>query len=115
MDNQEVKYTLILEGIDRMESGMKSAKVHTDALDHSFGHLQGMIREIGIAIGLSFGIEKLVEFGKESVKQFEKIEHAKTQLTNALQNRDIEFSMEELNSQAEEYSKKWIYSKEQIM
>jgi hypothetical protein len=106
MDNVGLNYILGLK--DNFSGGMKAAHGIASGFEETIGHLKNEL------LGM-FGAYELISFGKESVKAFEKIEHAKTQLDNALQNRSVGFSLKELTEQAEDYSHKWIFSKEQIM
>ncbi len=68
MEDNQVKYTLILEGIDRLEHSMQSAKHHTDALHESMGHLKSMALElVGAYLGFEFLKESALEFNKVNV------------------------------------------------
>src|ERR1017187_9993229 len=77
--NTDVKYTLVLEGIDRLEAGMKSAKTHADGLHESMGHLKSMVGELVVAYA---GFEVM----KESLNEFEKHKVAVAELTTMYQN-----------------------------
>ncbi len=67
MDNQEVKYTLILEGIDRLERSMKGSKSNADALDSSMRGLKNSILGV-ISAYAAF------DFGKSIVETTAKFE-----------------------------------------
>lgn len=97
MDNTEVKYTLILEGLDRLEKGMVSAKSHTNALDGAMGSLKGAV------MGL-VGAYASFEFLKESFNVFEENKVAVATLTQAYNNNSdsVNMNMEGLEKLAEE-------------
>lgn len=97
VDNTDVKYTLILEGIDRLESGMKNAKHHTDALGESMGHLKGMVLEV---VGAYMGFEVL----KESLGEWEKHKVAVAELSQMYANNSdhIKMNVDELKELAEQ-------------
>ena len=79
VDNTDVKYTLILEGIDRLENGMKSAKHHTDALGESMHHLKETALEL---VGAYVGFEVL----KESLGEWELHQKAVAKLSQMYDN-----------------------------
>lgn len=108
-----VQYILQLK--DEMSGHLGNINAGVNKLNEHMEHSRGIVGGLQKAFIEFFAVTKVVEFGKDSVKAFEDITQAKTQLDNALKNRDVGFSMEELTGQAEEYSKKWIFSKEQIM
>ena len=97
VDNTDVKYTLILEGIDRLESGMKNAKHHTDALGESMGHLKGMVLEV---VGAYVGFKVL----KESLGEWEKHKVAVAELSQMYANNSdhIKMNVDELKELAEQ-------------
>ena len=97
VDNTDVKYTLILEGIDRLESGMKNAKHHTDALGESMGHLKGMVLEV---VGAYMGFEVL----KESLGEWEKHKVAVAELSQMYANNSdhIKMNVDQLKELAEQ-------------
>lgn len=96
MDNQEVKYTLILEGLDRLEKGMASAKSHSDGLDGVMGKLKGTV--LGL-IGAYAGFEAL----KASLHEFQEHKIAVATLTQMYENnRDsVKMTIEQLDELAE--------------
>lgn len=61
--NNKVEYELSLK--DMLTGKLHDADAAANKLEGDMMHLKGVIGEIGVAIGLTFGIEKLVEFGKE--------------------------------------------------
>ncbi len=97
VDNTDVKYTLILEGIDRLESGMKNAKHHTDALGESMHHLKETAMEL---IGAYVGFEVL----KESLGEWEKHKVAVAELSQMYANNSdhIKMNVDELKELAEQ-------------
>lgn len=96
MYNTEVKYTLILEGLDRLEKGMASAKTHTSALDGALGSLKGAV------MGL-VGAYASFEFLKDSFKEFEEHKIAVGTLTQMYNNnRDsVDLTLKQLDELAE--------------
>lgn len=68
--------------------------------------------EIGKAMGLAFGVEKIAEFGKESVKAFLEAEKNATDLKNALGGNSV--VAERLIKQSETLQDKSIFSDDSI-
>jgi hypothetical protein len=99
-DNTDVKYTLILEGIDRLESSLKTAKHHTDELGDAMGHLKTVVVE---AIAAYAGFETL----KESLKDFQAHKVAVAELTAMYKNNSEGMSenVEQLKEIAEKQQK----------
>lgn len=106
MDNEGVKYKISLE--DYFSQGIKGAHRTANAFESTVSTLKSTLVGLAAAVGI-------VQFGRESVKQFEEAERAKVQLDNALKNRDVGFTLKELTEQADAYGKKWIFSNDQIM
>jgi hypothetical protein len=112
MDEEGVKYRISLEdmfsgGIHKAHGSARNFEKGIEQITEKLRGVRGMIIE-------AFAGYELIQFGKDSVKAFEEAERAKSQLDNALKNRDVGFTMHELSAQAEEYAHKWIFSKDQI-
>lgn len=116
MNEEGTKYKISLE--DYFSKGLKSAEANAHSFERSIDsvghHLSNFRNQLLTGLGIGFGLHEIYSFGKESVKAFEEAQHAKTQLDNALDNRNIGFNLDELIRQQEEYAKKWIFSKDQI-
>ncbi len=112
---ENVEYKLILEGIDKINDQLKTVKHNADQLHSSFGGIKEILGGLGIAFGIREALSEMMSFGRESVQIFESVQKSKIQLDNALKNRDVGFTLEQLTKQAEEYGKKWIFSKEQML
>ena len=100
-----VTYILNLE--DRLSGGITHAKGETDKLHESMHHVRETILEVGKALGVAFGIEKMIEFGKESYEVYEKVHKAETSLSNTMQNMGTysKESFEQLTEGAKELHK----------
>ena len=59
----EVTYTLSLK--DLLTSKLKEAHAESDSLERGMDSLSDTIKEVGVAMGIAFGIEKIFEVGKE--------------------------------------------------
>lgn len=100
MEDQEVKYKLILDGIDRLEAGMKSAKSHGDALTDTMHHLKSMVLEV---VGAYAGFEVL----KESLVDWEHHRVAVAELSQMYSNNsgNIKENLDQLKELAEQQEK----------
>ena len=58
-----VEYTLSLK--DLLTSKLKEAHAESDSLERGMESLSDTIKEVGVAMGIAFGIEKIFEVGKE--------------------------------------------------
>lgn len=97
---EDVRYEMILGGVDKFEAAIKSMKSHTDMLESSMHHLKSMVMEL---VGAYAGFEIL----KESFKEFEEHKVAVATLTQMYDNnRDsVGMTIEQLKELAEQQEK----------
>lgn len=108
-----VKY--ILELKDEMSAHLETINKNVLKMNKSMHDSHNIVGELQKRFLAFFAVEKVIEFGKESVKAYDEMRQAQVQLANALSNRDIGVTADELTEKAEEYSKKWIFTKDQIL
>lgn len=86
MSDQEVKYTLSLE--DLLTWKLKEADSTATRLNGTMGALKGAIAGIGLAMGVSFGMNAINNFAQSVVQAGTTVENAQTGLTTMLKNAD---------------------------
>jgi len=84
----------------------------TNKFIESQGGAKGILKEVGAALGLAYGIDAVVQFGKASVEAFLEAEQNAQLLLNALNgNKEVQ---QRLIEQSGELQKKTIYSDDSI-
>jgi hypothetical protein len=97
--------------------GLDSSEFKTgcEGAEHAAEGFKDAIMEVGAAIGVAFSVEKIVEFGKESVAEFAEAEKATALLTNAFKAAGIQ--SKETRDRAMEFAestqKNSVYTREQ--
>lgn len=128
MDEIIVKYGAdiadLQKGMKEIEKSMKAAeavgkdaaKNTTKEFSKAGDEIKSIGKEILAALGLAFGVAKVIEFGKESIKAFQDAETAALKLKFAVEKIGGEGgdAFKKLVDQAEKLSKTTIFSKTTI-
>lgn len=86
MANNEVKYTLSLS--DLLTGKLEKASDSAIRLDSNMNSLTNSINKVGLALGISFGLNQIKDFARSVVDAGTTVENAQTGLTTLLKNAD---------------------------
>jgi hypothetical protein len=98
--SEEVRYEVKLDGTDKFEHGIDGMKHHANEFHEAMGELKKTLIEF-------FAIEKIMEFGEESFKEFEKNKTSVAELTQMYNNnsKSVSLNLGELKELAEQQEK----------
>lgn len=94
MASQQVEYVLTLK--DLLTSKLREADSAASGLESAVGRVQSAVVGLGAAIGISFGISKIIDFTKSMVAAGSTVENARIGLTTLL--RDANEASQVINN-----------------